>query len=126
MRAKAAGRQREIGPEPVDIHVAKRVRQRRIELGISQPKLGAALGVTFQQVYKYEKAVTPYQRRQALRFEQGARRARHLLFRGHRGDRHAGAEAEATEGRMNDLRFFVELLLWLVLFGLLSGLALYR
>jgi len=58
VRAKAAGRQREIGPEPVDIHVAKRVRQRRIELGISQPKLGAALGVTFQQVYKYEKAVT--------------------------------------------------------------------
>jgi transcriptional regulator with XRE-family HTH domain len=58
MRAKAAGRQREIGPEPVDIHVAMRVRQRRIELGMSQPKLGAALGVTFQQVYKYEKAVT--------------------------------------------------------------------
>ena len=58
MRAKAAGRRREIGPEPVDIYVAMRVRQRRTELGISQPKLGAALGVTFQQVYKYEKAVT--------------------------------------------------------------------
>jgi transcriptional regulator with XRE-family HTH domain len=58
MRAKAPGRQRQIGPEPVDIHVAMRVRERRIELGMSQPKLGAALGVTFQQVYKYEKAVT--------------------------------------------------------------------
>ena len=36
MRAKAPGRKRQIGPEPVDIHVAVRVRQRRIELGISQ------------------------------------------------------------------------------------------
>jgi transcriptional regulator with XRE-family HTH domain len=58
MRAKAPGRQRPIGPEPVDVHVAMRVRERRIELGMSQPKLGAALGVTFQQVYKYENAVT--------------------------------------------------------------------
>ena len=57
-RAKAPGRQRQIGPEPVDIHVAMRVRQRRIELGISQQKLAAALGVTFQQIYKYEKAKT--------------------------------------------------------------------
>src|SRR5213082_4235676 len=55
-RAKAPGRQRQIGPEPVDIHVAMRVRQQRIELGISQQKLAAALGVTFQQIYKYEKA----------------------------------------------------------------------
>jgi transcriptional regulator with XRE-family HTH domain len=58
MRAKAPSRQRQIGPEPVDIRVAVRVRQRRIELGISQQKLAAALGVTFQQIYKYEKAKT--------------------------------------------------------------------
>jgi transcriptional regulator with XRE-family HTH domain len=35
-----------------------RVRQRRTELRISQPKLAAVLGVTFQQIYKYEKAKT--------------------------------------------------------------------
>jgi transcriptional regulator with XRE-family HTH domain len=35
-----------------------RIRQRRTELGISQPKLAAALGVTFQQIYKYERAKT--------------------------------------------------------------------
>ena len=38
----------------VDLHVASRMRARRIELGISQPKLAAALGLTFQQVHKYE------------------------------------------------------------------------
>jgi transcriptional regulator with XRE-family HTH domain len=40
---------------PVDHHVGARVRARRVLLGMSQEKLGAALGVTFQQVQKYEK-----------------------------------------------------------------------
>jgi transcriptional regulator with XRE-family HTH domain len=40
----------------IDIHVAARLRERRMVLGISQPKLAAALGLTFQQVYKYEQA----------------------------------------------------------------------
>jgi transcriptional regulator with XRE-family HTH domain len=38
----------------IDLHVASRLRERRILLGISQPKLAAAMGITFQQVYKYE------------------------------------------------------------------------
>ncbi len=38
----------------VDGHVGKRVRERRRELGMSQEKLGNALGVSFQQVQKYE------------------------------------------------------------------------
>lgn len=42
-------------PDPVDIHVGARIRLRRSMLGISQEKLGAGLGVTFQQVQKYEK-----------------------------------------------------------------------
>jgi len=40
---------------PVDAHVGKRVRMRRLMLGMSQTKLGDALGLTFQQVQKYEK-----------------------------------------------------------------------
>lgn len=40
---------------PVDQHVGSRVRMRRVLLGLSQEKLGDALGVTFQQVQKYEK-----------------------------------------------------------------------
>ena len=39
---------------PVDIHVGARLRQRRTLLGMNQTKLGEALGVTFQQVQKYE------------------------------------------------------------------------
>ena len=39
---------------PVDKHVGSRVRMRRLMLGMSQAKLGDALGLTFQQVQKYE------------------------------------------------------------------------
>jgi transcriptional regulator with XRE-family HTH domain len=42
-------------PNPIDKHVGSRVRMRRMMLGMSQEKLGAALGLTFQQVQKYEK-----------------------------------------------------------------------
>jgi transcriptional regulator with XRE-family HTH domain len=42
-------------PNPVDKHVGSRVRMRRIMLAMSQEKLGAALGLTFQQVQKYER-----------------------------------------------------------------------
>lgn len=43
------------GPHHVDIAVGRRVRTRRIFLGISQERLGRELGVTFQQVQKYER-----------------------------------------------------------------------
>jgi transcriptional regulator with XRE-family HTH domain len=42
-------------PNPIDKHVGSRVRMRRIMLGLSQERLGEALGLTFQQVQKYEK-----------------------------------------------------------------------
>ena len=42
-------------PNPIDKHVGSRVRMRRIMLGMSQEKLGEALGLTFQQIQKYEK-----------------------------------------------------------------------
>jgi transcriptional regulator with XRE-family HTH domain len=42
-------------PNPIDRHVGSRVRMRRVMLGLSQEKLGEALGLTFQQVQKYEK-----------------------------------------------------------------------
>lgn len=44
-------------PHPMDVHVGGRVRLRRMMLGMSQDKLGEALGLTFQQVQKYEKGV---------------------------------------------------------------------
>ena len=42
-------------PNPIDKHVGSRVRMRRLMLGMSQQKLGDGLGLTFQQVQKYEK-----------------------------------------------------------------------
>jgi len=42
-------------PNPVDIHVGSRVRLRRTLLGMSQEKLGTAVGLTFQQIQKYER-----------------------------------------------------------------------
>jgi len=42
-------------PRPVDVHVGARLRQRRTLLGMSQEKLGEAVGLTFQQIQKYER-----------------------------------------------------------------------
>jgi transcriptional regulator with XRE-family HTH domain len=43
-------------PNPIDRHVGLRIRMRRKELGFSQEKLAEAVGVTFQQIQKYERA----------------------------------------------------------------------
>jgi transcriptional regulator with XRE-family HTH domain len=42
-------------PNPIDTHVGSRIRLRRNMLGMSQEKLGDSLGITFQQIQKYEK-----------------------------------------------------------------------
>ncbi len=44
-------------PNPVDIHVGARIRLRRNMIGLSQEKLGENLGITFQQIQKYEKGM---------------------------------------------------------------------
>ena len=44
------------GPNPIDRHVGLRIRMRRKELGVSQEKLADSIGLTFQQVQKYERA----------------------------------------------------------------------
>lgn len=44
-------------PHPIDIHVGGRVRLRRTMVGMSQDKLAESLGLTFQQIQKYEKGV---------------------------------------------------------------------
>ncbi|MEM8626599.1 MAG: helix-turn-helix transcriptional regulator [Pseudomonadota bacterium] len=44
-------------PDPIDIHVGSRVRQRRMFMSLSQEKLGNQMGLTFQQIQKYEKGV---------------------------------------------------------------------
>jgi len=55
-RPGGRSRRKAESPHPVDIHVGSRVRSRRVELGMSQEKLASELGLTFQQVQKYEHA----------------------------------------------------------------------
>lgn len=53
---RSSGRMASQGkPNPIDVHVGARVRLRRTLLGLSQEKLGDAIGLTFQQVQKYER-----------------------------------------------------------------------
>jgi transcriptional regulator with XRE-family HTH domain len=53
---KSSGRMASKGfPNPIDVHVGARIRLRRTLLGISQERLAEAIGLTFQQVQKYEK-----------------------------------------------------------------------
>jgi transcriptional regulator with XRE-family HTH domain len=44
-------------PDPVDIHVGSRLRMRRNLVGLSQEQLGKSLGLTFQQIQKYERGI---------------------------------------------------------------------
>ena len=54
-QTRRPGRQKGNKPSPIDVHVGSRVRLRRNMLGLSQEKLGGAIGLTFQQVQKYER-----------------------------------------------------------------------
>ncbi len=56
-RKASRGRTPSGAPNPIDIHVGKRIRMRRNLLGWSQEKLGDLLGLTFQQIQKYEKGL---------------------------------------------------------------------
>ncbi|WP_085026069.1 helix-turn-helix domain-containing protein [Ensifer aridi] len=49
--------QKKAKPQPVDIHVGRRIRMRRVWKGMSQTSLAEQIGVTFQQVQKYEKGI---------------------------------------------------------------------
>jgi len=53
----AERQEKESRPNPIDVHVGSRIRLRRTLLGMSQERLGDALGLTFQQVQKYERGV---------------------------------------------------------------------
>ncbi len=47
----------EFGPRPVDVHVGGRVKARRTLIGMSQIELGKRVGLSFQQIQKYEKGM---------------------------------------------------------------------
>ena len=83
-------------PNPIDKHVGSRVRMRRMMLAMSQEKLGDALGLTFQQVQKYEKGVN---RMGASRLQQAAQIldvSVPFFFEGAPGGHKLGEDAPST------------------------------
>src|SRR5690242_11474251 len=57
MTDSTTGAEKEGRASPIDAHVGSRIRLRRTLMGMSQERLGEALGLTFQQVQKYERGV---------------------------------------------------------------------
>ena len=88
-------------PDNVDIHVGKRVRMQRLVMGMSQEKLAAELGLTFQQVQKYEKGTN---RISASRMQQIAKALRvpiTFLFEGMPGSK-TGAGRDTRQPHISD------------------------
>lgn len=93
-------------PNPIDVHVGGRVKMRRMLIGMSQEKLGDQLGLTFQQVQKYEKGSN---RIGASRLWDLARILEvpvHYFFDGLSGD-HAPAEGFAEQPQQDYFLQFV-------------------
>ena len=57
-------------PHPVDRHVGARLRLRRLQLGMSQERLGESAGVTFQQIQKYERGANRISASRLVEFAQ--------------------------------------------------------
>ncbi len=57
LAAGTGASEKESRPSPIDVHVGTRIRLRRTLMGLSQERLGESLGLTFQQVQKYERGV---------------------------------------------------------------------
>lgn len=57
IKKSSRGRLPDGAPNPIDVHVGNRIRLRRQLLGLSQEKLAEMLGLTFQQVQKYERGM---------------------------------------------------------------------
>ena len=57
IKRSSRGRTPQGEPNPIDVHVGNRIRRRRTLLGLSQEKLASLLGLTFQQVQKYERGM---------------------------------------------------------------------
>ena len=70
-------------PNPTDKHVGKRVRMRRKMLSMSQTKLGTALGLTFQQVQKYEKGTNRVGAGRLTQIARGLKIPVNTFFEGH-------------------------------------------
>jgi transcriptional regulator with XRE-family HTH domain len=89
-------------PNPTDLHVGERVRMYRVKAGISQTALGEHLGITFQQIQKYEKGANRIGASRLQQICEMLNIAVALLF-----DDLPGSKRSGTDNLMNE---FVEFL----------------
>jgi transcriptional regulator with XRE-family HTH domain len=90
-------------PDPIDVEVGRRIRIQRMARGISQTELGEKIGVTFQQVQKYEKGVNRVGASRLTRIAMVLDVAVGTFFGGPSG----AADAAATEATRLDLEYLV-------------------
>lgn len=94
------GRPRSQGPHPIDVAFGARVRARRVLLGISQERLGELLGLTFQQVQKYERGDNRVSISRAFAIAEGLRCDVAVLLVGLDGRSEVPAEAGGASDRL--------------------------
>jgi transcriptional regulator with XRE-family HTH domain len=85
------------GPNPIDVHVGARVRARRKEIGLSQERLAGDLGLTFQQVQKYERGANRISSSKLYEIARLLRTPVHYFFEGLTTEEQTPARPEAAE-----------------------------
>ncbi len=96
------------GPKPVDLHVGGRVRMRRKNLGLSQSDLGQALGLTFQQVQKYERGTNRVSASKLYETAQALHVPLSYFFEGCSSEAEAGAQDPGDEESVHGLLMTTE------------------
>ena len=84
-------------PSPIDVHVGGRLRLRRTLLGLSQEKMGAAVGVTFQQIQKYERGVNRVVASRLFRFAEALDVPVGFFFEGYEEENREGQPADPLD-----------------------------
>jgi transcriptional regulator with XRE-family HTH domain len=85
-------------PNPIDVHVGSRVRLRRMLIGMSQEKLGELLGLTFQQVQKYEKGTNRIGASRLFQISRFLGTPVQFFFEDIAGDHSRASQGEAASG----------------------------
>ena len=96
----------EFGPRPVDAHVGGRVRARRTLIGMSQTELGKHVGLTFQQIQKYEKGMNRITASRLWRFSLILGRPISWFFEGIGKRKRKGDDLLAKRETLKFVRYF--------------------
>lgn len=107
-------------PHPIDVHVGRRIRERRKALGVSQERLAEELGLTFQQVQKYERGANRVSSSKLWQIAGALHTSLSSFFEGLPGES-AAAVQEAGEAFVHDMPATPESLELMGLLGRMDG-----